>query len=151
MPRGARVSTSQVLIYSLAAIACFGPLALYLCWLATLNRRPKPTVVAGGWDFAFLLAGLSGFLLVGGVLLMDATTRYLIRGNFAELLDGWHKFRVTWLMIAVGYAFIVLGLASLTLARRAKWLSVYNINLAEAEEDGAEERTAHGGDDDAGK
>jgi hypothetical protein len=122
-----------VILSTLAALAGFGPLALYLCWLATLNRRPKPTVVPGGWDFAFVLAGLSGFLLVGGVLLMDATTRYLIRGNFTELLDGWHKFRAMWLMVAVGYIFTVLGLASLTLARRARWLSVYNIELADAE------------------
>jgi len=131
--RGSRVTTSQVITYTIAALCCFAPLTLYLCWLATLNRRPKPTVVAGAWDFAFVLAGLSGFLFVGGVLLMDLTTRYLLRGNFNELLDGWHKFRVTWLMIGSGYFFIVAGLASLTLARRARWLSVYNIELAEAE------------------
>ena len=127
------MTTSQVITYTIAALCCFAPLTLYLCWLATLNRRPKPTVVAGAWDFAFVLAGLSGFLAVGGVMLMDLTTRYLMRGNFNELLDGWHKYRVTWLMIGSGYLLIVAGLASLTLARRARWISVYNIELADHE------------------
>lgn len=127
------MSTSQVITYTLAALCCFGPLTLYLCWLATLNRRSKPTVVSGSWDFAFVLAGLSGFLIVGGVLLMDMTTRYLLRGNFGQLLDGWHKYRTTWLLIASGYLLIVIGMASWTLARRARWLSVYNIEFADAE------------------
>jgi hypothetical protein len=122
-----------VITYTLAALCCFGPLTLYLCWLATLNRRPKPTVISGTWDFAFVLAGLSGFLVVGGVLLMDMTTRYFLRGNFGQLFDNWQTYRKTWLLIALGYLVIVIGMASWTLARRSRWLSVYNIELAEAE------------------
>ena len=36
------------------------------------------------------------------------------------------------LLIAVGYIAIVIGMASWTLARRSRWLSVYNIDLAQA-------------------
>jgi len=122
-----------MITYALAALCCFGPLALYLCWLSSVNRRPKPTVMPGAWDFAFTLAGLSGFLVVGGILLMDFSNRLLLRGNFNEIYQGWQKYWHAWLLISLGYLIIVIGLASWTLARRSRWLSVYNIDLAEAE------------------
>ena len=75
-------------------------LTLYLCWIASINRRSRPTVVAGVWDFAFLMVGLLGFILVGCILavsLFGFVSYYLQRANFANLTEDWrtHRFQPT--------------------------------------------------------
>ena len=55
------------------------PLALYLLVLGWINRRPRPVVMSGSWEFAGVLFALSGFLLVGGPALLggfDEQTRW---------------------------------------------------------------------------
>lgn len=49
----------------LVGLACLFPLALYCLTLAMVHQRRMPTMVAGAWDFAGVLLGLSGFLLIG--------------------------------------------------------------------------------------
>ncbi len=46
--------------------ACLLPLAVYCLILALANRRPRPFLVPGGWDFAGVLFAASGFLISGG-------------------------------------------------------------------------------------
>ncbi len=118
------------LVVCLAGIFCLAPLALYLLWLAVLNKKARPTVVPGGWDFAALCGGLSGFVLFGGGLvlsLLQSNVRYIFRGNFEALRTAWAQEQLAWLAVAGGYLFIVVGGGWLTLALRRRSLVVYNV------------------------
>jgi hypothetical protein len=73
---------------------CFIPLALYCVALAGINRRPHPSLVSGVADFTWALLGLSGFLIVGGPVLLaglhSAWRSSVFRGSFeavGALLD----------------------------------------------------------------
>jgi len=130
------VPASQLMVWCFAGVVCVGPLAIYLCWLAGLNRRATPTVVAGAWDFARLYAALSGFLLVGGVLLLSLVqddSRLLARGDWAQLRVNWGQERVTWTFTMVGYLVLVVGVAALAASTRARTLSVYNVSPADVD------------------
>lgn len=124
------------LVVCLAGIFCLAPLALYLLWLSVLNRRPRPTVVPGGWDFAALCGGLSGFVLFGGGLvlsLLQSNVRYIFRGNFEALRTAWGQEQLAWLAVAGGYLFVVVGGGWLTLALRRRSLVVYNVEPGSVE------------------
>src|SRR5713226_10358576 len=74
----------------LVGIACLFPVALYCLYLAMLHNRRNPTMISGSWDFAGVLIALSGFLLIGGTLLVfclnNAARDYWFRGGgFADL------------------------------------------------------------------
>jgi len=112
------------------------PVTFYLCWLAAVNKKPHPTVVSGRWDFAMILAALSGFILVGGAILLtlvQSETRFVMRGNFEQLRGGWGQSSAAWLFVAVGYLLLVVGAAALTLTNRTRWLSIYNVEVATVE------------------
>jgi hypothetical protein len=118
------------LVVCLAGIFSLAPLALYLLWLAVLNKKRRPTVVPGGWDFAALCGGLSGFVLFGGGLvlsLLQSNVRYIFRGNIEGLRAAWGQEQVAWLAVAGGYLFVVVGGGLLTLALRRRSLVVYNV------------------------
>jgi hypothetical protein len=118
------------LVVCLAGIFCLAPLALYLLWLAVLNKKRRPTVVPGGWDFAALCGGLSGFVLFGGGLvltLLQSNARYLFRGNFESLRAAWGQEQLAWLAVAAGYLVVVVGGGLLTLSLRRRSLVVYNV------------------------
>jgi hypothetical protein len=119
------------LVVCLAAVPCLAPLAGYLLWLSVVTRRDRPTVVAGPWDFAGLLVGLSGFILAGGALLLtlvQSNVRFWTRGNFEALRTAWDQEKTSWAFVAVGYLVLVVGGAYLTLASRRRTLVVYNID-----------------------
>ena len=144
------VSPPQLIAACFASLLCLMPLTFYLCWLASVNKKPHPTVVSGRWDFALVLAALSGFLIVGGVLLLtlvQSDTRFVMRGNFDHLGEGLSRSSAAWLFVAVGYLALVIGAAALTLANRTRWLSVYNVEVgtAEAAIGAALERSGIGG------
>lgn len=124
---------SFILVVCLAGVFCLAPLGLYLLWLAVVNRRPRPTVVRGAWDFAILLAGLSGFILFGGGLLLSllqSNVRFWMRGNFEALRDAWGQEHLTWSLIVAGYLIVVVGGTVLGLLARKRSLVVYNIDPA---------------------
>ena len=124
---------SFILVVCLAGVFCLAPLGLYLLWLAVVNRRPRPTVFRGGWDFALLLAGLSGFMLFGGGLLLSllqSNVRFWMRGNFEALRDAWGQEHLTWSLIVAGYLILVVGGSVLALLARQRTLVVYNIDPA---------------------
>jgi hypothetical protein len=130
------VSSTQLITVCFAALCCIMPVTFYLCWLASVNKKLHPTVVSGKWDFVLVLAALSGFLLVGGALLLtlvQSDTRFILRGNFGQLREGWGQNAVAWLLVAVGYLMLVVGTAALTLTNRSRWLSVYNVDATNAE------------------
>jgi len=118
------------LVVCLAGIFCLAPLALYLLWLAVLNKKRRPTVIPGGWDFTALCGGLSGFVLFGGGLvlsLLQSNARYVFRGNFEALRAAWGQEQLAWLVVAGGYLFVVVGGGLLTLTIRRRSLVVYNV------------------------
>lgn len=118
----------------LVILLCNTPLALYLSWIARLTRRERPTVVSGPWDFVGLVAGLSGYVLFGGGLilsLVDSRFRwYWLHGNFASLRDTWGQEKVTWVLTALLYLAGVVGWIALVLAARRRSLVVYNVDPA---------------------
>ena len=118
------------LVVCLAGIFCLAPLALYLLWLAVLNKKRRPTVVPGGWDFAALCGGLSGFVLFGGGLvltLLQSNARYLFRRNLEALRGAWEQEQTAWLAVAGCYLFVVVGGGLLTLSLRRRSLVIYNV------------------------
>lgn len=137
--------TSFLVSVSFAAMLCVAPLAFYLCWLAAVNRRDRPTVVAGGWDVVGLAAGLSGFLILGGLMLLSiamSDPRLFTRGDFQALRAVWEVQWLTWTAVFVGY-FGLIALALLAAVRgKGRWLSVYNVDpaVADAAVDAAVER-----------
>ena len=127
---------SFTLVFCLGAVFSLAPLAIYLLWLATLNRRLHPTVLAGGWDFAALLGGLAGFILFGGGLflsLLQSNARILFRGNVEAMRDAWGQENVTWVVTVAVYLLIVVGSVLLTLASRRRTLVVYNVDPGQFE------------------
>ena len=130
------MSSAQLLAACFASLCCLMPVTFYLCWLASVNKKAHPTVVSGRWDFALVLAALSGFLLVGGTLLLtlvQSDTRFLMRGNFEQLREGWGQSAAAWLFVAVGYLALVIGVSAMTLTNRTRWLSVYGVDVPTAE------------------
>lgn len=122
-----------ILVVCLAAVCCLTPLALYLYWLAGVNRRATPTVLAGSWDFTALVLGLSGFILFGGGLLLSllqSNARFLMRGNFEAVRAAWGQDRQMWTVLALLYAVAVIGGVVLTLKMRRRTLVVYNVDPA---------------------
>ena len=125
-----------LLVILLCGVFCLAPLALYLSWLGSINRRPRPTVVGGEWDFVWMLGGLSGFLIFGGGLLvagLQSNFRYVARGNWQQVSEAWGQEGITWVIVAVGYLLVVGGLSALVIASRLRTLSVFNIDRPEAE------------------
>ncbi len=121
------------LVVCFAGVFCLIPLSLYLFGLALLTRRDQPTVLSGPWDFAGLVAGLSGLILFGGGLvlaLLQSNVRHLMRGNLESLRAAWGQEKATWLLLAGLYLVVVVGSIALTLAARRRSLVVYNIDPA---------------------
>lgn len=124
------MTLSFVLVVCFAGVFCLAPLSVYLLWLAMVNRRTRPTVVAGTWDFAALLLGLSGFLLYGGGLLLSllqSNVRFWMRGNFEALRDAWGQEKVAWSLLVLAYLLLVVGGSAIALLGRRRTLVVYNV------------------------
>ena len=114
-----------------AGVFCLTPLAVYLLWLAAVNRRARPTAVSGTWDFIALVAGLSGFLLLGApiaITALQSNARYWTRGNFEQLRSAWNQERVTWLIVAGGYVASVATAVAVGTIRRKNTLAVYAVD-----------------------
>lgn len=127
---------SYLLVVCLVGLFGLIPLGFYLLWLSILNRRDHPTVVAGRWDFAAVLLGLSGFILVGGGLLltlMQSNFRYWMRGNFEQVRAAWGQEHLAWSLIVIAYLAFVLGGIWLAMAARRRSLVVYHVEPAEFE------------------
>jgi hypothetical protein len=124
------LNTALLLIGS-GCLVCLLPLALYLLFLAFLNNRPRPTLLSGRWDLTCMLLGLSGFILVGGPVLLsafDSTWRAIIfEGNFAHARSQLRDEPATWSILAAIY---VLGMATaiiLMMRARQRVSVIYNL------------------------
>lgn len=119
-----------------AALFCLAPLSFYLCWLAGVNRKDKPTVVSGVWDFVGVFAAVFGFLLVGGAVLLSFVSnngRLFTDGNVDRLKMVFELQWLTWLLLIIGYTGLVLVVVLTGLRGRLHSLAVYNLDADTAE------------------
>lgn len=126
------------LLLIFVGMACLFPVALYFLFLASLHHRTRPTMVSGVWDSVALLVGLSGFLLVGGTVLIFSLDRairefWLFGGTLREwaMLHAQAEFaaRVTW----ASYLAVLIGATWWALRSRRNTAVVYQITPAELE------------------
>jgi ribosomal silencing factor RsfS len=104
------------------------PLALYLLALSVVNGRPRPTLVAGPWDFVGALLGLAGFLLFGGTtLIAELEALWKNAGLHGR---AWVSFQFAWLLWPA-YALVLIGGTALALWRRRRTTVVYNVRPGE--------------------
>ena len=121
----------KALALCFAGVFCLTPLAIYLLWLAGVNRRARPTAVSGTWDFIAILAGLSGFLLLGApiaVTALQSNARYWSRSNFEQLRSTWNQEKASWLLVAGGYVAFVATAVAVGTTRRKNSLAVYAVD-----------------------
>jgi hypothetical protein len=128
--------TAPFLVICFCGVFCLAPLSLYLLWIALVARRDRATVIAGPWDFTALVAGLSGFILFGGgvvLYLFQSNFRYWMRGNMESFRAAWGNEKYTWLLLSFAYVALVISIIALTLLARRRSLVVYNVDPDEFE------------------
>ena len=127
---------SSLSIIFITGLLCLPPLALYLVWLGSLNRRPRVTILAGSFDFLMLMAGLSGFLIFGAAMVLAAlqsNARYAFYGDWERLDAARQREQFAWLAITVGYLLVLGGSIVYGMVARRSSLSLYNCDRADAE------------------
>jgi hypothetical protein len=123
----------------LAGLACLFPVSLYCLYLALLHNRRNPTLIAGPWDFAGTLIALSGFLLIGGTVLIfslhtAARDAWLRSAGVAQLYRVHRQLDALSLGIWGAYTLALLGGSAWLIWSRGDHTSVYNITPDEMEE-----------------
>jgi hypothetical protein len=128
------------LLYALllGSAAAFFPLGVYFYFLSRINRRSRPLLIYGVWDFAAVLLALSGLLLFVGPSLLTGF-RYewrelWIKLNYQSLRGPGHTVTGRWLAYWYLYFGIIVATASVLLWRRRLFTAVYNIEPAALEE-----------------
>ncbi len=117
-----------MLIYLLVSLF---PLAIYLFFLASLNRRDRPAMIHGGWEAAALLFALSGFLLyttprlLNELYLGEVIALPVERTTEAEFEAIYSR----WLVIWIVYYVAVVALAALVVLTRVHYRGIYNVDL----------------------
>jgi hypothetical protein len=108
------------------------PLALYLSFLAYLNRRNQPTLVPGTWDCGAMLFAIAGFFLYGGPMLLNhlyhselARLPVEVQAN-DKLYDAiWLKWRMLWGL----YFLMLLAFSGLLVWLRHGATVIYNVDV----------------------
>jgi hypothetical protein len=119
-------------------LAFLAPLTVYCVALAAVNRRRRPVVVSGAWDFLGLVLGLSGFLVAGGpAILSNLVSAWHGPGRVLRLPDpesgeDWRP-AVLAVLLALYFAGLVAGVAVMAWRRR-RVTSVYNVDTGRLEE-----------------
>jgi hypothetical protein len=118
----------------LLLLAFLVPLTVYFLFLASLNRRSRPVIIAGHWDCAALLLAASGFFLVviPGLLaiLYDRSLReasWAVEEKTATVVTHLGQLAMQWWWIWVLYYGAVLAVAGLVLWWRRSKTIVYNV------------------------
>jgi hypothetical protein len=122
-----------VLLYPL--LIFLFPVALY-CWaLAMVNRRLRPLMVSGPWDFVGLLFAASGFLLIAGPAIFTGLYYRALRELPLAEQDRsvsavfWELLSNDWALWLAYYLVLLAGVALLLRARRRKTI-IYNVDPA---------------------
>jgi hypothetical protein len=122
----------------LGTSATFFPLGVYCYFLSRINRRSRPLLVYGVWDFAAVLFAASGLLLFVGPSLLTGF-RYEWRElwtklNYQSLRGPGHMVTDRWLAYWYLYFGIIVVTSLVLLWRRRLFTAVYNIEPAALEE-----------------
>jgi hypothetical protein len=117
-------------------VVFFVPLALYLLVLGHVNRRPRPVIVSGTWDFIGVLFAASGFLLCGGPAVLSALDErlrlfWLVGEGGRESLAG--AGQVSLLLFGLYFLVVVVG-SALIFWRQRSLTSIYNVEPVAVEE-----------------
>jgi hypothetical protein len=113
-------------------LAFLFPVALYCLILGVINRRDRPLMVSGAWDFVGILFAASGFLLFVGPGVLGALYerwRYFLlfgQGGSVALSEAGYYFWVT--VWGLYYVAVVAG-AAFILWRRRKITAIYNVDV----------------------
>jgi hypothetical protein len=114
------------------ALCVLFPVGIYCLFLAMINRRTNPTMISGSWDFAGVLLALSGFLLIGGPLLLAAANQALrslwLRSeseSAAAVGEYWWYIRVIFWALYFG---AILAGSLYLLWKRGRVTSIYNVD-----------------------
>jgi hypothetical protein len=118
---------------SLILLAFLLPFAVYLLALGAVNRRRRPVMVPGAWDFAGVLFAASGFLLVGGPAVLSSRTEEARRFWAAGRLGAGDAAYSLWGFFSLIYLGVVVAGAAFLLWRRRDLTSVYNLDARSAE------------------
>jgi hypothetical protein len=113
----------------LILLAFLLPLAFYLLILGSINRRRRPLLVSGVWDFVGLLFAASGFLLFGGPAVLSSLSerwrrRWLLGQAGGEVGEGLYEF---WVFLSALYFVAVVAGAAWLLWRQRHLTAVYNV------------------------
>jgi hypothetical protein len=125
------IEETSLLLLVFGGLVFLFPLAAYCLFLAMVNGRQTPTMISGPWDFAGVLFATSGFLLVGGPVILgafhDRFRLALAQGQLPGLsvLGGEHAF--FWYALWGLYFALVVGGAVYLLNRRRNMSVIYNI------------------------
>ena len=122
----------------LGSAATFFPLGVYCYFLSRINRRLRPLMVYGVWDFAAVLFAVSGLLLFVGPSLLTGF-RYEWRElwtklNYQSLRGPGPTATTRWLAYWYLYFGVIAATASMLLWRRRLFTVVYNIKPAALDE-----------------
>jgi hypothetical protein len=122
----------------LILLAFFLPLALYLIVLGAINRRRRPMMVSGTWDFIGVLFAASGFLLCGGPgVLGSLEYRWRMfwltgqRGAGPGGAEGAWQF---WVFLSALYFLVVVAGSAYLLLRQRHLTAVYNVERRAVEQ-----------------
>jgi hypothetical protein len=110
-------------------LAFLAPLTVYCVVLAALNRRRRPVVMSGVWDFLGVVLGLSGFLVAGGpAILSNLVSAWHGRVSRLPNPDADYDWRPAVLagLLAVYFVALAVGVAVVAWRRRGV-TSVYNV------------------------
>jgi hypothetical protein len=110
------------------------PLAVYCLILGIINRRDRPLLVAGAWDFAGVLFAASGFLIFVGPAVLSAMHEkwryyWLMGDSNAPAEASYYLWLAVWYLYYAGVA----GWAAFMLWRRKSSTAIYNIDVATLE------------------
>jgi hypothetical protein len=125
------VALPLVVLLALAGVFCLAPLSLYLSWLVVLNRRSSPTILRGSSDLLGLVFGLSGFLGLGGLVLIGLThsnARFAMRGNWEQIRAAWSDEQFAWLSVAAVYVLLIIGVIVWLAKSRGQILCLFSVD-----------------------
>jgi hypothetical protein len=110
------------------------PLAIYFFLLGTINRRRRPLIVPGTWDFVGVLVASSGFLLgFPCTLLSVLDDNWRAMFVYGEYPSSWaatsENLRSWWVLLMIVYFTVLVAVAGFLLWRARHLTSIYNIDL----------------------
>lgn len=108
-----------------AALILLFPLGLYFLVLAHVNRARRPVVIAGIWEAAGLLFGLSGFFLFLVPCLISTFYHRSIGGDGGLPFDAlWERWSLVWL----AYYLLLAGCGAFLLSGRRNKTAIFNVD-----------------------